>query len=83
MVDLNTAVTNLPDRVTLEVAQAINGDGAIVGTTCSGFCEAGRQRRAGPSCCFPTHRGLLARWAPFAASDDRGLTAVTPVVLTA
>jgi probable HAF family extracellular repeat protein len=42
MVDLNTVVTNLPSNVVLEVAQAINADGSIVGTTCSGFCEPGK-----------------------------------------
>ena len=42
MVDLNTVVTNLPGNVALEVAQAINADGSIVGTTCSGFCEPGK-----------------------------------------
>jgi probable HAF family extracellular repeat protein len=42
MVDLNTVVTNLPGNVVLEVARAINDDGSIVGTTCSGFCEPGK-----------------------------------------
>jgi probable HAF family extracellular repeat protein len=42
MVDLNTVVTNLPQDVVLEVAQAINDDGSIVGTTCSAFCEPGK-----------------------------------------
>jgi probable HAF family extracellular repeat protein len=42
MVDLNGVVTNLPGKVTLEVAHAINDDGSIVGTTCTGFCEPGK-----------------------------------------
>jgi probable HAF family extracellular repeat protein len=42
MVDLNAVVTNLPSDVTLEVAQAINDDGSIVGTTCTSFCEPGK-----------------------------------------
>jgi probable HAF family extracellular repeat protein len=42
LVDLNTVVTNLPGNVVLEVAQAINDDGSIVGTTCTGFCEPGK-----------------------------------------
>ncbi len=48
MVDLNTVVTNLPDNVTLEAANAINDRGVIVGETCSAFCEPGKSspRRA-------------------------------------
>jgi hypothetical protein len=42
MVDLNTVVTNLPSDVILEVAQEINDDGGIVGTTCTAFCEPGK-----------------------------------------
>jgi probable HAF family extracellular repeat protein len=42
LVDLNTAVTNLPGDVVLEVGRAINDDGSIVGTTCSAFCEPGK-----------------------------------------
>ena len=42
MLDLNTIVTNLPSDVVLEVARAINEDGSITGTTCSGFCEPGK-----------------------------------------
>ncbi|ONI92899.1 hypothetical protein ALI22I_01305 [Saccharothrix sp. ALI-22-I] len=42
MVDLNEHVTNLPEDVALEVAWSINDDGAIVGTTCSLYCEPGK-----------------------------------------
>jgi probable HAF family extracellular repeat protein len=45
IVDLNTVATNLPGNVVLEVAEAGSDDGGIVGTTCSGFCEAGKTAR--------------------------------------
>ena len=40
--DLNELVTNLPDDVQLESAQAINEDGIIVGDTCSSSCDPGK-----------------------------------------
>lgn len=43
IVDLNTAVVNLPADVALETAEAINDDGVIVGSTCSLFCEPGKE----------------------------------------
>jgi probable HAF family extracellular repeat protein len=42
IIDLNTVVVNLPGDVALETAEAINDDGVIVGTTCSLFCEPGK-----------------------------------------
>ena len=50
MVDLNTVVTNLPQDVVLEVAQAINDDGRIVGTTCSPSASPARLRPPARSC---------------------------------
>ncbi|WP_344952365.1 DUF3466 family protein [Sphaerisporangium flaviroseum] len=41
MVDLNTVVTNLPPDVSLELANAINDDGVIVGQTCY-YCDPGK-----------------------------------------
>ena len=40
--DLNDLVTNLPDDVQLEAAQAISEDDIIVGDTCSGYCDPGK-----------------------------------------
>ena len=40
--DLNELVTNLPDDVQLEAAQAISEDGIIVGDTCSSYCDPGK-----------------------------------------
>ena len=40
--DLNELVSNLPDDVQLEGAQAIGEDGIIVGDTCSSYCDPGK-----------------------------------------
>jgi probable HAF family extracellular repeat protein len=51
LIDLNGVVANLPADVVLESARAINDDGRIVGTSCSGFCE--------PGATAPSHAFLL------------------------
>jgi probable HAF family extracellular repeat protein len=45
MYDLMDLVTNLPDNVQLESAEAINDDGVIVGYTCRSYCDPGREER--------------------------------------
>ncbi len=45
MHDLNDLVTNLPDNVLLETAEAINDDGIIVGETCDSYCDPGKTAR--------------------------------------
>jgi len=55
--DLNApgVVTNLPDDITLEVANAVNDDGVIVGITCSRQCAPGKSRFGRPFALIPNN----------------------------